>query len=250
MDTIFEWLSELKPENIIVILTSIASLIVSIVVEIITSKRAKKLEKMRIDADLVAKARIEWIQNVRETASQFIASCYMVLNLTDAEQILSKVEEIKGKTSLLCLYFGPDISGENNDNIKIDLMNQENNIGKNEEIVKYITDLFDKIYNYYFDTKVGKLQFLSERVHSTLEDVRNNPIGQEYLGIISDSEGYEEDVYRPINDPELVAKAENARKELSDYVAKKDTIYKNIDTLRDYIRIYLKIEWNKAKEGK
>lgn len=248
MDKIIEWISELKPENVIVIITSIVSFLTSIGVEIHTSRRTKKLEKMRIDADLVAKARIEWIQNVRETASRFIADCYTVLNSKDVTRIYEMLGEIKRQASLLCLFFGPENKEEKDSDV--DLMNQNNNVGKNKVLVAYIIDLFDKIYDYARDTEFGRLQLLVNEFKSSQEEFYKNPIGKEYVGNSSDQDGNEHEEYMPIYNPDIKAEVDKKHKAIMDYLDSNKKIYGMIDTLRDYISIYLKIEWNKAKEGK
>ncbi|CCO11588.2 hypothetical protein BN424_2148 [Carnobacterium maltaromaticum LMA28] len=111
----------------------------------------KKLAKENINANLVAKARIEWIQSVREESASFITLCSQLLNyssitkinLTSNEVTSSSItlawedmtappktaideeelplerelllNEIALKANLLIIYFGPDDSGKNDD---------------------------------------------------------------------------------------------------------------------------------------
>ena len=89
-----------------------------------------KWNQAKIDADIIAKARIAWIENVRHATSQFIASCYSLIRITKLDfgnEMNSKHLSAKENGLLLMLYFGPD-SQSNED--------KASNSGKNNEIYK------------------------------------------------------------------------------------------------------------------
>ena len=78
----------------------------------------EKWNQKKIDADLKASARIEWIQDVRKATSKFIAACYGFIRLENDfnQEVLHDIEETG---LLLILYFGPDKSGNNNEIVKV-----------------------------------------------------------------------------------------------------------------------------------
>ncbi|PFS47340.1 hypothetical protein, partial [Bacillus thuringiensis] len=119
----FQWLS----------MTALAALIVGIVGPIISiynnKKTLEKQEQMNTSnfkGNVVVKARIEWIQEVREKSVDFISACYNLAEFvkTHNDQAILQPEikkefnrlknEIEKNGTLLILYFGPD-SNKNND---------------------------------------------------------------------------------------------------------------------------------------
>lgn len=99
---------------------------------VINSRIANKTAKANFEANIVAKSRIEWIQEVRKKSAEFIASCYDLLEFLelqkneDSESNNENSEEKKARLknevqkngTLLTLYFGPD-SSKNNDLITL-----------------------------------------------------------------------------------------------------------------------------------
>ena len=111
----------------------------------------KELAKENINANLVAKARIEWIQSVREESASFVSLCSQLINYSSIAKINLKTTEVTDtsvtliwddqitppktavneeklalereillneitlKANLMIIYFGPDDSGENDD---------------------------------------------------------------------------------------------------------------------------------------
>ena len=84
--------------DIIAIIVAIISLLGVIVSTLLTNRTTKKIsesnEKLQekwnqknIDASLTASARIEWIQNVRNTTADLMRYYYDILNATDSEEI-------------------------------------------------------------------------------------------------------------------------------------------------------------------
>lgn len=95
--------------DIIVIIVAIIGGLYSIY----TNNRMKvfqeKWNQKQLDADLKAKARIEWIQKVRETTAELITAYYSVLNtMNSTEEIHSKYIIAREKSELLILFFGPE----------------------------------------------------------------------------------------------------------------------------------------------
>ncbi|MEQ6855288.1 hypothetical protein AAHH17_12480 [Lysinibacillus capsici] len=86
---------------------------------------ANKTSKANFKANIVAKSRIEWIQEVRKYSADFIASCYdlaELLSIQEYEQnedlesekeIARLMTEVTKNGNLLMLYFGPDSNKTN-----------------------------------------------------------------------------------------------------------------------------------------
>ena len=71
-----------------------------------------KLNQKNIDANLIANARIEWIQSVRKTTSELLALLFEILNTTDKDCLLEPVLKAQEKIELLILYFGHESTEE------------------------------------------------------------------------------------------------------------------------------------------
>lgn len=120
--------------------------IINIVVLLLTLYFTYRSSDKKIKADLVSKARIDWIQNVRKSASEFISACFMFdkTHQSSAEKIntldiVSKQEqsEINKHANLLILYFGPESEGTKNDD----------KVVHNETIITKVTEIKDSINN-------------------------------------------------------------------------------------------------------
>ena len=138
-----ELFSNINIVEIITVIIAIASFVTSIL-----------LNKREIDADLISKARIEWIQNVRQVVSKILVIYYDILKIVDSgnNDDLYKIEDLlmsaKEETELLILYFGPDSStkkfvSHTNTNEEI-LTNETSNAMKNDYIVKFLMDLYER----------------------------------------------------------------------------------------------------------
>ncbi|QDK70523.1 hypothetical protein [Lactococcus protaetiae] len=147
--------------------------------------------KRNIDANLRAKARIEWIQEVRKQTATVYKS-YRELRSAYLQKSGRAIAYTKYQTDLrlLKLYFADNddnISGESNK--AVILKNSKNNKSKN----KYLINVIDG-----------------------LQEVKSR-----------------------LNENDILA----ATGDFSQY-------YVELDELMEYISIYLKIEWDKAKKGK
>lgn len=128
---VFQWGS-------IVAIAAIVTLIVSCFENRKLLNHQKKLNDENFKGNIVSKARIEWIQEVRKKSVDFIAACYDYFRYAklhndkyDDEKIIELKNIIEKNATLLILYFGPD-SGENKNN---------------DFIVYLITTLSEKITN-------------------------------------------------------------------------------------------------------
>ncbi|HDX9508903.1 TPA: hypothetical protein ROY06_002147 [Bacillus cereus] len=82
----------------------------------------EKMNKSNFKGNIVSKARIEWIQEVRKKSVDFMSACYNVFEFlsssdvapTKSEEFLKLKSEVEKHGTLLILYFGPD-SNKNNE---------------------------------------------------------------------------------------------------------------------------------------
>ena len=208
-----------------------------------------KWNQAKIDADIISKARIAWIENVRHATSQFIASCYGLIRIIDLDfgnEMNSKHLTAKENGLLLMLYFGPD-SQSNDDTTS--------NSGKNNEIYKLISKSLKLVEKLYSKKKSEELKNEIIECQESLE----NQFDALHLDHIEEHQIVEED--GTVNYiPEYVPDESSA--EYSEYHQEKIQYdrfrYENsprklerlLDELTDEIRKYLKIEWDVAKKGK
>ena len=99
----------------------------------------EKWNQKKIDADLKARARIEWIQRVREATSKFITACYCFIRLGDKynkEEMKMLFRDVQETGLLLILYFGPDESGDNQE-----IARNVNNILRKIEVLVEAEDI-------------------------------------------------------------------------------------------------------------
>lgn len=201
--------------------------------------------KAQIDANLVWNARIEWIQNVRRVTADFINACFSY-SQTDisppskeehleekAKLMRESINFVHKSKNLLILYFGPDKPSEG-ERLATDIYDQETNAGKNEMIVELIEEIY-ALACYYL---IQKSKYYSARDELNQCDrckTENGPKCQE------PEEG---DFYTEYD-------CEMKQKTLHDTLSKTDSEMQNfhdkVSSLSEAMRIYLKIEWNEAK---
>lgn len=182
--------------------------------------------KAQIDANLVWNARIEWIQNVRRVTADFITACYIYMQ-TDKNDVKQQYENqilVHKNKALLILYFGPDTSKEKGATAS-DICDQKTNAGKNKMIVDLINQIYEQIKKYFINIKSSDL---AQNSLNQCNDCKNN---EEPLCPTDNCATRQNVLYRD----KLHADAD---------------IYElqgNIALLSEAMRIYLKLEWNKAK---
>ncbi|MEG0256443.1 MULTISPECIES: hypothetical protein [Lactobacillales] len=228
----------------------------------------EKLNKTNIDANITAKARIEWIRSVRIAASELITAYNMSLidYKNGSNEFLDKRNKIQLKTNLLIMYFGNDSDygkggtkiSYNKENSKIfikneiknKMLNLKSNEGKNDLIVDFLNVLKET-----FDLYIKKSPYMDQSDLQKSENSLMIDIGRNENELIMDEDGkvITPQVQTRVYDEEIKNKLEE---ELSSI--QKDLNFLNIPNelseelkfLINVLRIYLKIEWTKAKEGK
>ncbi len=191
--------------------------------------------KMQIDANIVWTARVEWIQNVRNLTAEFIASLNNFMSSEDNITRKKNLELIYAKSNLLILYFGPD----KHPNREADLFNQTSNISKNDHIVKLIENI-SKNASAYFQ-KENDIENYRNSILLCQNCKASSDI-YEHCNIINDSMS-ENEVEKSCNNhiDNYLNKIDNLRQE--------NQAFKNsIQDFTKIMRIYLKLEWNRAKD--
>ena len=226
--------------------------IVVVLAAIISVGASVYTNKKKLDADLKSKARIEWIQNVRNITAELISIYYKLLNEADKSKLFDEYSSARAKGELLILYFGPEKTNNLIDNEKGILFNTESNDGKNKSIVEYLEALSDGFYKHYKSTSNKNLKDLEEAKRKASYAVNKYPIKDgNFLYTEYDNDGNEYDVRdEPIWDPNLLAEMDSTQKEINQYIQRVNNLSQDVVQLRNIMRIYLKLERKKAKLGK
>ena len=217
-----------------------------------------------IKANLVSKARIEWIQNVRNETSELIALYYSLFSVADFNATQEIIIKAKEKSERLILYFGPvsgeikdsgeiSISDDNKilitDNIKDILKNEADNHNKNDFVIKYISTMTEYFFEYHNNIKnntILSLQGEKEQAASRLFDLPDQEYDEVTVRYGEAEFTYEEPKHINI---EAKQQAEDIEKEIINILQPTNEFKDNLSLLRDIMRIYLKVEWSKAKNG-
>lgn len=185
-----------------------------------TNSLTEKLNQINVDANLKASARIEWIQNVRNTTSKVLSAYYAILRSLSDEDLPDLFKDAYEQTQLLMLYFGCDKV----ENVDIELMSKDTNQGKNELII----DLLEGMQN---KTDL----FVCGRINNQIE--RDQQKIEEFLEL---SQG---------NETNYSDQIDKLREEILLLNNLPNQIKSDAKKLREAISLYLKIEWDIAKNG-
>lgn len=208
----------------------------------------EKLNQKNIDANLRAKARIEWIQNVRKTSAELISLYYELLNITDKDRLLETFISSQEKTELLILFFGPEKQHKEL-TPEASIESVESNEGKNDLVVEFLSKLNKDFYLYYKKALKDEKSEL-ERIHKRrLSIMFEKPIDYVELEPLYDDDGNECRNLEPIFDPALEEEVNKIEELIEKNAMFTNNLQERLIQLRDIIRVYLKIEWNKAKKG-
>ena len=222
----------------------------------------EKLKQKEIDANLKAKARIEWITEVRQKSSELI-SLFLSLQkkkIDFYEQWL-KIEEA---SELLKLYFNSIRSPESiegiyisntvikiSEDIKSILLNSSTNENKNSYIRKYVEQLVELHKDNKYQENVKHKEMYNNYLNEAYEKMF-------YFNLEYDDSNLKEILAKPeenLNDDEHQYKSIKTSTDLYNDRLKKIEeelrgYQQSIDCFSKIIALYLKIEWDKAKEGK
>jgi hypothetical protein len=204
-----------------------------------------------IDASLTANARIEWIQKVRNTTSELIVAYFKLLkteNSKDQEKLLEELYNSQEKAELLILYFGPETETISSELEKGLLLNKESNEGKNDQIVDLIQELVNCFNKHYEDIRSNKFKVLKSFADELREQMYQNATKGELIERYDD-DGEDQSFHIPEFRDEDSKEYQKARKILESAYQDLKEVEDKLIYLRNVMRIYLKIEWNRAKRG-
>lgn len=192
-----------------------------------------------------ANARVEWIQKVRDVTAEIISTYSSALNEDDSNNVQKIIIEVREKVERLILFFGHEATTSE----EIDILDRKTNDGKNDLIVRFLTELSNDFIIYNENVKKGILTQAEARLGHVSSKLHDNIIG------ISNCEEVEIDGENYTNiEYEFEKEVENEYNKAQIRVDEIKKFNRELDIklvkLRDIIRTYLKIEWNKAKNGK
>lgn len=131
-----------------------------------------KWKQKIIDANLITKGRIEWIENVRKTTSKLLSCYYTILDTEDIATAYTNCLKARKTTELLILYFGPEGTGLLCEVYDQELLlNTKDNIVKNNSIVLFLVELSKKFNQYYVDLKDGTFQDIEKTKEDALKEI-------------------------------------------------------------------------------
>lgn len=191
-----------------------------------------KRTEVQIDANIVWNARVEWIQNVRRVTADFITACYEYVQTDkkNEEEQKKNLDLIQQNKSLLILYFGPDTKSTIEQQ---DILNLGTNEAKNNEIVDLINTIFDQAKK-YFSNKELQIMYV-DKLNQCIECEDTYIDDGIYL------------CQQTIDQDECKERQKGIMDSLNDCEQENKDFLNNIDLLSEAMRIYLKLEWNKAK---
>lgn len=191
--------------------------------------------KMQIDANIVWSARVEWIQSVRNVTSEFITAVNNFILSEDDTARKQNLELIRAKSNLLILYFGPDEDPDT----KVDLFNRTSNASKNENIVKFIKNIYENASAYFLR-------------QADIEDYYNYISHCQSCTASSDIYESCDIINAKMSQAEIEksckSQIDNYRAEIDDLRQKNKKFKDDIQDFTEIMRIYLKHEWTRAKE--
>lgn len=238
------------------------------------SKRAQfeeSIAKREIDANIRAKARIQWIENVRVKYTEYISSIYVIINSQNNRNRSKLIEELNKNMILLTLYFGNDgdridtekmiVSKQNNgigisDSAYKAIHNNKDNSNKNDFIVEYIQALTKTIV---FEIDLPLKKEISQTFpYLSVGKTYNNSGDTSKLEsqMLINGKKVSDSVDRIFHSPKSLLTygeltVETSRDEKTYRSCNHSLIFERMITdLNDVIRLYLKLEWNIAKYGK
>lgn len=239
-DGTFQWSS-------IAALVSFVAACLTFIGVFINVSTQKKIAKQQIDANLKAKARIKWIQEVREISARLITNFSELKK--DQTNFKEKYINISRDAELLKLYFG-FYGPKEKTTLDYDILfNTESNDNKNQYIFDFIDSMLDDLNNESFDKYNLYLKKYEEYKEKLAE---YNKAIEKYCDVQIDKYGNPEIVPKKEHESQYdyyfgwIQEFRSKNSSYYSYIREYDEKGKNFEQI---ISIYLKIEWDKAKEG-
>ncbi|MDT2845525.1 hypothetical protein [Enterococcus thailandicus] len=222
----------------------------------------RKIAKQQIDANLKAKARIEWINGVRDKTSELIS---LLLSLQKEKTVFyEQWLEIEEVSELLKLYFNSKVKEKLNSEIYVDknkiilsnsatfiVFKEIDNIDKHAYIKRYIECLVELYKEDNYQKIVSEIRFYSDLINKLYEENFEYTLSHEASDLMEIKNTSAEKLEGKAYD---YAAAENNiahyQKEIKKLKSRLIDYQKSIEDFSLIISLYLKIEWDKAKQGK
>ncbi|MEG0459654.1 MAG: hypothetical protein RR494_12635 [Vagococcus sp.] len=216
----------------------------------------------QIDADLIAKARIKWIQDVRFESINVITNLKNVSNISSSkktDEMLESIYKVEKSLYRVLLFFGDDSENSQEMSGRVTLKKRESNKNCNQIIVHNINNIIgiiqskiqiieekEKKSSIKSTLQAQKIYFMNEETEVSifLEDLEK----YEKLGINMEAFSYiDYDDTREIIIEKINKKISSIEKEESSLSLKINENDLNImlitEEFTNMIRDYLKIEW-------
>lgn len=222
----------------------------------------RKIAKQQIDADLKAKARIEWINGVRDKTSELIS---LLLSLQKEKTVFyEQWLEIEEVSELLKLYFNSKVKEKLNSEIYVDknkiilsnsatfiVFKEIDNIDKHAYIKRYIECLVELYKEDNYKNIIKEIKYYNKLLN---DDIEKNF----FYSLLKDDSEIKTIISTPIDDLEgekfdykaRQSSIEKYRKIMNERENSLKNYQKAIEDFSSVISLYLKIEWDKAKQGK
>ena len=120
-----------------------------------------------------ANARVEWIQKVRDVTAEIISTYSSALNEDDSNKVQKIIIEVREKVERLILFFGHETTSVK----EIDILDKKYNDGKNDLIVRFLTELSNDFIVYNENVKKGILTQAEARLGHVSSKLQDNIIG-------------------------------------------------------------------------
>lgn len=190
-------------------------------------------------------ARVEWIQKVRDVTAEIISTYSSALNEDDPNKVQKIIVDVREKVERLILFFGH----ETIINKEMDIMDKNTNEGKNDLIIVFLINLSNDFSIYNENVKRGVLSQAEARLDRVSLKLQDGIVGITYQEeVVVDGENYTNTEYE--FKEEIVNEYDSVKINVDEIKKFNRDLDIKLVKLRDIIRIYLKIEWNKAKRGK
>lgn len=227
--------------DIVALFIAGVSLVGTFVISWRTNRITMQTNKDNIDANITAAARIEWIQNVRHATAELITAYWKVIS-SKPDEIEQNKQLAHEKTALLVLYFGPD--NDSTAEAATDLHDKKTNKGKNDLLVKFIEELHSDLRMYHSK----KLE--QERSRKSYAECMScqNPEDEEDARIAANC--YKNEFFDQYTAEECSQNIKSASDNIQEIEKFNCNLFSRISELSEIIRIYGKLEWNRAKGGK
>lgn len=225
-------------------------------------KFEERIEKSKIDADLIATARIRWIQEVRGLAVQIIQDFKKIANINlsikdfsdkEISHLVKSIDEMDVKLYSLMMFFGAD-SNKNDiptDRCTVLPPDREDNDGCNYIVnnnLKHIIDLNQRKKNLYirtYDLKLDIKRNFYININSEAEVIQKE-MPEAPLRFFVDSlleESVEEFEKYSISAKQFI-ELKSKLKDLDELIIKlNEDVNKTQENFINLIRDYLKVEW-------